>query len=242
VALAQIGEFSFLLASLGLQLGALPEGAMNPIVAAAILSIMINPLIYRLVMPAERMFQRAPRLWRLLNRRAALESGVPVASQTEADAAHRAVVVGYGPTGRILCRILKRHGIEPTVIEMNIDTHRALRQQGTETVYGDANSREVLEKAGVGRADSLILTASGSSSATEAVRAARELNPGIHIAARAGLVAEAAALRRAGATEVYSGEGEVALALASGLLRKLGATPDQLDEAQERIRREIEAG
>jgi len=68
IALAQVGEFSFLLGTLGVQVGALPPGAMNPLVAAAIVSIMANPLLYRTLDSLESALARRPRLWRLLNR------------------------------------------------------------------------------------------------------------------------------------------------------------------------------
>ncbi len=236
LALAQIGEFSFLLATLGRQLGALPESAMNPIVAVAVVSIMLNPLIYRQVGPLERFIERHPRLWRLLNRKAAAERDSPVGQKQEIDPAHRAVIVGYGPIGQMVSRILRQRGIEPTVIEMNIETHRRLRSENQASVYGDANRRDVLEKAGIARAASLILSASGMAGATEAVRAAREINPNIHVVARSDFLRGTEVLRQAGASEVFSGEGEVALAIADSILRKLGATPEQLDEARERIR------
>ncbi len=240
LALAQIGEFSFLLATLGRQVGALPEGAMNPVVAAAIVSIMLNPLLYRAVTPVERFIERRPWLWRLLNRKGAAERSLPIDARHEADPAHRAVIVGYGPIGRMVYGILRQRGIEPTVIEMNFETNRLLRSEGRAAVYGDANSREVLERAGVARASSFILSASGTASATEAVRAAREINPRIHVVARADYLRETASLRQAGASEVFSGEGEVALAIADSILRELGATPEQLDEARERIRRDLQ--
>lgn len=104
----------------------------------------------------------------------------------------------------------------------------------------ETNHREVLEQAGILRATSLILSASGTAGATEAVRAARELNPHIHVVARADYLRETELLRQAGASEVFSGEGEVALAMADSILRKLGATPEQLDEARHRIRASLD--
>jgi CPA2 family monovalent cation:H+ antiporter-2 len=239
-ALAQIGEFSFLLATLGRQVGALPDGAMNPVVAAAMISITLNPLLYRWVDPLERYIERHPRLWRALNRKAAAERELPVEHGQESTPAHRAVIVGYGPIGQLVSHILRQRGIEPTVIEMNIETYRRLRGDDQAAVYGDANRREVLEQAGVARAASLILSASGTADATEAVRAAHEINPGIHVVARADYLRETELLREAGASEVFSGEGEVALAIADSILRKLGATPDQLDETRERIRESLQ--
>lgn len=236
LALAQIGEFSFLLATLGGQVGALPEGAMNPVVAVAVISIMLNPMVYRWVERLERFIERHPRLWKVLNRRAADHDSSPDYMK-EDNSAHRAVIAGYGPTGQLVSRILRQRGIEPIVIDMNIKTYRKLRGEGRAVVYGDANRRDVLEQAGIARAESLILSACGLSAAIEAVRAAIEINPDIQVVARADYLLEAELLRQAGASEVFSGEGEVALAIADSILRKFGSTPEQLDEARGRIRR-----
>lgn len=237
LALAQIGEFSFLLATLARRVGALPEGAMNPVVAVAVVSISLNPFVYRWVDPLERFLGRHPRLWRVLNRKAALTVEPPA----ENVAVPRAVIVGYGPIGQMVSRILRQSGIEPLVIDRNIDTVRKLREEERPAVYGDANRKDVLEQAGVAGAESLILSASGMADGTEAVRAAIELNPGILVLARADYLQEAERLRQAGASEVFSGEGEVALAIADSILRRLGSTPEQLDEARERIRRSLRA-
>jgi CPA2 family monovalent cation:H+ antiporter-2 len=236
LALAQIGEFSFLLATLGRQVGALPDSAMNPIVAVSIVSIMVNPVLYRAVAPLERFIERHPLLWRALNRKEIVEIDASAEIGREEAPAHHAVIVGYGPIGQMVFRILKQRGIEPTVIEMNIESHRRLRGEGYSAVYGDANRKDVLEQAGIARATSLILSASGNAAATGALRIARQINPDIHVVARADYLGEMEMLREAGASEVFSGEGEVALAIADSILRKLGATPDQLDEARERIR------
>jgi CPA2 family monovalent cation:H+ antiporter-2 len=239
LALAQIGEFSFLLATLGRQVGALPDDAMNPLVAAAIISIMLNPMLYRSAKPLERFIEQRPTLWRALNRKAVRELQSPLQHMQEDESVHRAVVVGYGPIRQIVSRILRERGIEPTVIEMNIDTYRTLRSENRAVVYGDANQREVLEQAGIARAETLILSASGAADATESVRVARELNPEIYVVARADYLREKESLGNAGANEVFSGEGEVALTIGESILRYFGATPDQLDEAREQIRATI---
>ena len=97
IALAQIGEFSFLLATLGRQLGVLPEDAMNAIVAAAIVSIMLNPMLYRSVSATEAFLKRYPALWGRLNRRPENERVIAPELVPTADPSHRAVVVGHGP-------------------------------------------------------------------------------------------------------------------------------------------------
>ena len=227
IALAQIGEFSFLLATLGRQLGVLPEAAMNAIVAGAIVSIMLNPILYRRFASIEL----PVRLRKMLDRRpVSLDSG------PEVDPVHLAVVVGYGPIGQAVVRILRGREIVPTVVEMNIDTLRRLQDEGIRAVYGDANQIEVLNEAGIEKAASLILTSSGSASMTEGIRNTREINPRIHVIARADYLREIAVIRDAGADEVFVAEGEVALAITDSLLRHLGSTPTQLDEARDWIR------
>jgi CPA2 family monovalent cation:H+ antiporter-2 len=243
VALAQIGEFSFMLSALGRGLGVLPDAATNGLVEAAIVSISINPLLYRLVDPAEAWLARRPRLWRWLGRQAAAPapaaSGPPPGGDTERADRHRAVVVGYGPVGRTLSRLLRDNDIEPTVIEMNLDTVRRLREEGLAAVYGDAGHRDTLEAAGVGRAAGLLLTASDLRNAEEIIRLARVLNPEVRVLVRCSYVREQAALRKAGADEVFSGEGEVALAITASVLRRLGAVPEQIDRERDRVRAEM---
>ena len=230
LALTQIGEFSFLLATLGRQVGALPEDAFHPLVATAIVSILINPLLYRTAGPL------SARLRPFIHDRVGRDRQP---ATTQDNPGPRAVVAGYGPTGQMVFRILQGYDIEPTVIEMNIETYRRLRDEGIPAVYGDANQREVLEQAGIADAASFILSASGSAGSTEAVRIARELNPEILILARTDYVRESESLDLAGADEVFSGEGEVALAISDSILRRFGATPDQIDEARQKVREKL---
>jgi CPA2 family monovalent cation:H+ antiporter-2 len=226
VALAQIGEFSFILAALAHQLGLLPAEAMNTIVATSIVSIVLNPLLYRLLPSSGA----APSL---ADAPAAKPAAVPTSSP-----AHRAVVVGYGPTGRALTRLLRANGIEPTVIELNMDTVRALREEGIAAVHGEAARGDVLKQAGVATAGNLVVTADTGDS-REIIRLARELNPSLHVLARTAHLRDVQALRDTGAQGVFSGEGEVALALTEALLHRLGATADQIDRERERARAEL---
>jgi CPA2 family monovalent cation:H+ antiporter-2 len=239
VALGQIGEFSFILAALGTSLKVLPPEATNALVAAAIVSISVNPLLYLSIGPMERWAQRRPRLWRLLSARAGATGGAGPRTVEEAEPRYRAVVVGYGPVGRTLVRLLRENGIEPSVIEMNLDTIRRLRAEGVHAVYGDAAHRDTLREAGVDRAGNLILSASGVKGSGELLRLARELNPSVRVLARTAYLRERYEMRTAGADEVYSGEGEVALAMTESVLRELGASPEQIDRERERVRAEL---
>jgi CPA2 family monovalent cation:H+ antiporter-2 len=241
VALAQIGEFSFILAALGRELGILPVSANNALVAAAIVSISINPALYRLTDALERRAKRSPRLWRWLSARSRVEpQGRPPAPPGRDPAPHgRAVVVGYGPVGRTLVRLLQESEVEPTVIELNLDTVRRLREDGLRAVYGDATHRETVEEAGARHAAVYILSSSGMHASQEAIRLAREINPRIRVFARASYLREIPALRRAGADAVFTGEGEVALSMTEFILRRLGASGEQIDRERDRLREEL---
>lgn len=240
IALAQIGEFSFLLAALGRDLKVLPDASTNPLVGTAILSIMLNPMLYRLVNPMEAYLKTKPKLWRILNRSARRRQAEANANLPAPDStAHHAVIVGYGPIGQTVARLLQERGIEPTIIEMNIQTIRRLHNESIRAVYGDANQREVLEQAGIAGAAAFILSSSGSAESTIAIRAARQINPKIHVITRADFLRQTTSLQKAGADEVFSGEGEVALAMTDSILRRLGTTPEHLDEERARIRMEL---
>jgi CPA2 family monovalent cation:H+ antiporter-2 len=234
VVLAQIGEFSFILASGGQAMGIIDEKATNVIIASAIITITLNPILYRLIDPLERLVKRF------------VKSSTPVENgpqheldDPEAAGRHRAIVVGYGPVGRTLARLLRDNHIEPVVIELNMDTVRRLGEEGVRALYGDAMHRDVLDHAGLDKAVSFILSSSTMYGGTETIRLAREINPDLFILARSTYLREVAELRAAGADSVFSGEGEVALAMTEFLLEQLGATPDQVDRERDRVRAEF---
>jgi monovalent cation:H+ antiporter-2, CPA2 family len=237
VALAQIGEFSFILSSLGMDLGILPPEATNTLVAVSIASIVLNPVIYRTIPHVERWAAARPRLWRFLN--PPMHDPVAGTPARPVDASRRAVVIGFGPTGRTVVRLLRDNGIQPVVIELNMETVRQLREEGYEAVYGDATKHDTLEGAGVANAGTLILTSSGMSNAAELIRVARDLNPSIQVLARAAYLRDLPDLRKAGADSIFTGEGEVALGLIETILARLGATAEQIDRERERAHREL---
>ena len=232
-ALAQIGEFSFILAALASNLGVMPELGLHVVVAVSIGSIVINPVVAKAIRPAERWIGR----WRLF-RDAGGDAPGDRGAASSLQPQDRAIVIGYGPTGRTVTRLLRENGIQPTVIELNMDTVRAMRQEGVSAVYGDARDSDTLVAAGVLYAATLIISGADSG-APETIRAARELNPAQHIFARGAYLRDVPALRRAGAKDVFSGEGEVALAMTEAVLRQLGATPDQIDRERQRLHGEL---
>jgi CPA2 family monovalent cation:H+ antiporter-2 len=243
IALAQIGEFSFILATIGRELGVLTTEATNALVATSIASIVLNPLAYRTIRPIESWLRERPRLWALLNRESAIPSDMEAPRTLRTgDPARRAVVIGHGPTGRTVVRLLRDNGISPTVIELNMDAVRALRQEGTDAIYGDATRRETLEAAGIGKAGSLILGSAGMANSADVIRTARVINPHVKVLARASYLRDVPSLKQAGANSVYSGEGEVALAFIEDILDSLGATPEQIDRERARAHDELSSG
>src|SRR5262249_31941424 len=149
------------------------------LVVAAIVSISVNPILYRMVDPVEAWLARRPRLSRWLGRRLPSPAPAPTAEPSpERSAGYRAVIVGDGPVGRTLARLLRDNEVEPTVIELNLETVQRLRGEGVPAVYGDADHADTLKAAGVDRAAALLLSASGLRNAEEIIRLARELNPG----------------------------------------------------------------
>ncbi|MDG3002701.1 cation:proton antiporter [Paludisphaera mucosa] len=236
VALAQIGEFSFILASAGRSLKLLDDEASNVLIAASIITITLNPVLYRLIGPIETWLKRY------------FKDPLPVENRVKHDleepeetGRHRVVVIGYGPVGKTLTRLLRDNRIDPVVIELNMDTVRRLEGEGVRALYGDAMHREVLEHAGADKAVGLILSSSTMSGGKETIRLAREINPDVFILARTTYLREVCEMRGAGADSVFSGEGEVALAMTESLLNRLGATPDQIDRERARVHAEFSA-
>jgi CPA2 family monovalent cation:H+ antiporter-2 len=231
VALAQIGEFSFIVASLGDELGLINPDLRQTLIAAAIVSIAMNPLLYRAIGPIERR----------LARKAASRVKVEPIPAAAVDPAHRAVVIGYGPVGRTVARLLSENGVTPTIVDLNIETVQALRQQGITAVYGDASRPETLIAAGVPASGSVILSVAGLPTAGEIIRESRRLSPRILILARTVYIREIPALKNAGANQVFSGESEVALTFTETILGRLGATAEQIDRERARVHNELSA-
>ena len=226
MSLAQIGEFSFMLAAVARELGAMPDRAVDALVAAAIASITLNPLLYR----AARAIEPA-----LARRFGVAAEPAADADEVSGDAAHRAIVVGYGPVGQTVTELLLDNGIEPIVIELNLDTVRRLRTFDVRAVYGDASRPDILAEADIARARHLLLTAATGAAEEEIVRRARELNPEIRVVARTQYTRQVPAVRKAGATDVFADEGEVALAMTTSILGHLGATDEQIDRERARV-------
>jgi CPA2 family monovalent cation:H+ antiporter-2 len=224
-AFSQVGEFSFILGSVARSLGLINDTGWNALVAASIISIALNPSIYR---------------WaRKFSSKTAKHTPVAASPRPAIDP-NRCILVGYGPVGRIVHRLLKERGADITVIDLNLETIRRLRDKGHSALYADVLRPGTLEEAGIARAGSFILSADVEDAA-EIIRQARLLNPELRVLARCAHLRDAPALRRAGATVVAAGEAEVGVALAEAVTAADGMDHGAVTEQREAVRRSLYA-
>ncbi len=228
--LSQIGEFSFILATLiATQYHMLPDYAANVITGVAIITITLNAALYRFVPRiADRLEKRG------VGARKTVVGNVPAPS----DERHRIIVVGYGPCGEIMSNILRKYDLEVVVLEMNIDTVNRLAKAGIPVLHGDARLRSILQMAGAEKAKAIIVT-TAAAPAHDIAESARGINPGIAVMAYTTYIRNARLLRSQGAETVFSGEEEVALSMASHTLRSLGATEEQVSREREETQRRL---
>ncbi len=223
--LGQIGEFSFILAALGVDLGLLPAEGRDLILAGAIISIIINPLLFFV---CDRM---RPLLERPKHEEPAAEAAAPatdarpahVEEQTDIDEVHptalsgHAILVGYGRVGSIVGQNLKSSGTPFLVIEDSDKRIIELRSQGIEVLSGNAVARETLDLANLAGARSLVIAIPNAFEACRIAEQGRAVNPSILIVARAHSDAEVEELRQYGADTVIMGEREIALGMVDRL-------------------------
>jgi len=228
--LAQIGEFSFIVAELARTLKIMPDTGHHALVACAIVSISLNPWLFKRMIELEPWLRKHPRLYALLNRRVeklgAATNEAAVAA-LRADEAQRVIVVGYGPVGRTVARRVAEFGLVPLVIDFNIDTVLALQAEGKHALYGDAARGTILRDAGVARASFLVVSLPDGAANVAIVSQARAINPDITVLARSRYMISGSALEQAGVSAVVYDEAEAATALAVVLrahLKASGAT------------------
>jgi CPA2 family monovalent cation:H+ antiporter-2 len=218
VGLGQIGEFSFILAGLGVGMGLFPHDGRDLILAGAILSILLNPFLFGAVQRGQVRVLPSPR-----------RGGPPVPEHSqppEAAASHEAeireplavttllghdVVVGYGRVGSMLGRVLAAEGRSVLVFEEREPAIKAALDDGAQVVTGNAADPEVLAAANLGAARRLFVTIGQAFEAGQVVQQARAVNSGLEIVARAHSDAEVNHLDSLGADLTVMGEREIAL-------------------------------
>lgn len=222
--LGQIGEFSFILAALGVDLGLLPEEGRDLILAGAIISIIINPLLF-FVCDRIRPLLENPKREEPVAEAAPAADASPAVEEADADidevhptALNRhAILVGYGRVGSIVGQNLKSSGTPFVVIEDSDKRIAELRTQGIEVLSGNAVSRETLDLANIAGARSLVIAIPNAFEACRIAEQGRTINPSILIVARAHSDAEVDELQQYGADTVIMGEREIALGMVDRL-------------------------
>ena len=222
--LSQIGEFSFILAALGVSLGLLPAHGQSLIVATAIISIAVNPLVFAAMRPAHTWIRSRSRLARRLER-----SGDPLAELPMSTGAGylsgQVVLVGYGRVGRRIAQVLSEHRIPFVVAEQNRERVEELRKRDIAAVSGDASQPEVLIQAHIAKAGMLVIAVPDTVSVRRIAEIARTLNPAIEIAVRTHDEEEAGLLASEQVGKVFFGEQELAAAMTRHILARRGVAP-----------------
>ena len=201
ISLAQIGEFSFILADLGIGLGVLPPGARDLILGTSILSILFNPILFAAAAALARP-ETAPQ--------APVKKDEPQ-KLLPTSLSNHAVLVGYGRVGKLIAQGLA--GIPLLAIEDGAEAQEALRAAAIETIAGNAAQDAVLHAANLQGAKLLFVAIPEAFEAGQIVQQARKANPSLPIIARAHFDAEVEHLRSLGATQVVMGEREIAHAM-----------------------------
>lgn len=231
VGLAQFGEFGFVLAQLGRQSGVVDAEALSPVLSAGVATMVLTPLMMR-VAPHVRAGEKllAPLARRLGAR------GIDDAPALEALAGH-VVVVGYGVAGRVVARALDECGVKVVVLELNADTVRAGRAEGTALYYGDATSEEALTHAHLPTARALVLVMNDPAAARRVLDTAKRVAPHVPVMLRAHYLAEVKELLGLGASDAVAEEVESAVEILARVLRWLNV-PRNLIDKQVRVSRE----
>jgi CPA2 family monovalent cation:H+ antiporter-2 len=237
--LAQVGEFSFILAELGRELDLLPEEGHSLILASAIISITLNPLLFGLIDPLEAWIRRRPRLAALLQRRGGALAQPP-AGVGRGDLRGHAVLCGYGRVGRLIAQTLDRRGLRYVVIDQDRRHVEELHRRGVVALYGDAANPVLLQHAGIDRARVLVIAISDPHATRHIVEHARQVNPRVGIVARTHGETEWAYLREHGVDEVVLGERELAVEMCRYTLHRFGVSGAELQAMVQGLRQRDE--
>ena len=217
--LAQIGEFSFILAGLGVSLGLLPAEGMSLVLAGALISIALNPLLFAAIAPLQRWLLKRSELARRLAQRDDPYAELPDGTEPKY-LQGQVVLVGYGRVGRRIASALGTRGIPYVVAEQNRELVEDLRSQAIPAVFGNAAEPAVLIQAHIAHAAMLVVATPDPVDVRQMVNTARALNPSIEIVLRAHSEDELRLLRKEAIGTVFLGEEELARGMACHVLQR----------------------
>ena len=224
--LAQIGEFSFILASLGVTLELLPTEGQSLILAGALISIALNPLVFQALEPAQARIRSHSNLARALERSDDPLAELPMTVDQNRLTGH-IVLVGYGRVGRRIGEALIERDVPIVVAEQNREVVELLRERGIPAVSGDASEPAVLIQAHIARAQMLVIATPDTFAARQMIEIARTLKPDVETIVRTHSDVEAALLRNEKAGKVFIGEHELALGMTRHVLERIAGGADK---------------
>lgn len=230
--LSQIGEFSFIIGQSAVALGLLTRDQYSLLLTGALLSILLNPLLFRALSPTEALLRRWPWVWRRLDKHG------PVSPPPSEALRDHVVLVGYGRVGQHLVTVLKHLSIPQLVVDRDMERVKTLEQQSIPTLLGDAANSEVLTHTQLARARALVVMVSEEATAELVVAAAQDLAPEVPVIARAATEAGVRRLSTLGAQEVIHPELEGGLAIVRQALVRLGFPEHDVDQYTEAVRRD----
>jgi len=224
--LAQIGEFSFILAGLGVQLDLMPEEGQSLVLAGAIISIALNPLVFHAIEPAQAWIRRRSKLAQALERSDDPLAALPMTVDLDR-LTGQVVLVGYGRVGRRIGEALTARGISFVVAEENREIVEQLRGQDIPAVSGDASDPNVLIQAHIHRARLLIIATPDTVGVRRMIETARTVNPRVEIVLRTHSEEEAALLEKENIGKVFFGEHELARSMIRHVLERYSAAAER---------------
>ncbi|HDN2510452.1 MULTISPECIES: YbaL family putative K(+) efflux transporter [Providencia] len=207
VSLAQIGEFAFILAGMGLTLGVMDKDAQNLVLAGAIVSIMLNPVLFSLL---DKYLERTETIEEQL-----LEETLEEETQVPVDICGHAIIVGYGRVGGMLADKLRRREIPVVVVEDTRARFEELAENGFSAILGNGANKEIISLARIECAKTLLLTIPNGYEAGEIVATAKEMNPDVTVIVRAHYDDEVSFIKERGADHIIIGEHEIAKSMAT---------------------------
>lgn len=219
--LAQIGEFAFIIAGMGVALGLLPIEGQNLILAGALITIALNAAFFAAIDPVQRYLREHSALARQLESRDDPLAALPWSTE-ERYLSGQVVLVGYGRVGRRIAAALEEHDVPFVVVEHNRELVQQLRQNNIQAVSGNASEPVVLVQAHIAKAEMLIIATPDSFSVRQIVDIARTLNPTIEVVVRTHSDEEASLLEKEGIGKIFMGEHELAAGMTKHVLARRG--------------------
>lgn len=236
LSLAQIGEFSFVLAKAGKGVSLLPETDYQSFLAASIITMMATPFM---ISAAPHFGYFMQRVFRDRADELTPETGEEEIHLTSSGGLHHhVIIVGYGLNGRNLARVLRSVAIAYTILDLNAETVRRGKANGEKINFGDATRREVLHHAHIDEAFALVLAMSDPQAARRCVRQARQINQNLHIIVRTRYTSEITELLELGANEVIPEEFETSIEIFARVLQTYGIDRATIENQIGRIRRQ----